>query len=112
IRKEREEAAQSAKEAEEKLQREYDMLEKIANETFEKLKSLEETAQKHEEITKGIMDSLKDLKEKSCFWLGTQIMLESGRIIQMSELQVGDKILSNIRNGVYEFSDVYLIGHI
>ncbi|CAG8721994.1 17909_t:CDS:2, partial [Racocetra fulgida] len=112
IRKEREEAAQNAKEAKEKLQRDYDILEKIANETIEKIKSLEQKAQEHEQITKSIMDSLKDLKEKSCFWLGTQIMLESGRVIQMSELQVGDKVLSNIRNGVSKFSDVYLIGHI
>ncbi|CAB5191072.1 unnamed protein product, partial [Rhizophagus irregularis] len=30
----------------------------------------------------------------------------------MSELQIGDRVLSNIRNGIAEFSDVYLIAHI
>jgi hypothetical protein len=50
--------------------------------------------------------------KKACFWLETQVKLESGRIIQMSELQIGDRVLSNVRNGIAEFSDVYLISHI
>ncbi|PKK60897.1 hypothetical protein RhiirC2_870776 [Rhizophagus irregularis] len=59
-----------------------------------------------------LSDEINELKNKSCFWPETQIKLESGRIIQMSELQIGDRVLSNIRNGVAEFSDVYLIAHI
>ena len=30
----------------------------------------------------------------------------------MSKLQLGDRVLSNIKNGIAEFSDVYLIAHI
>ncbi|CAI2182879.1 5703_t:CDS:2 [Funneliformis geosporum] len=47
-----------------------------------------------------------------CFWLETRVKLESGRVIRMSELQVGDRVMSNIRNGIEEFSDVYLIAHV
>ena len=47
-----------------------------------------------------------------CFWLETRVKLESGRIVQMSELKVGDRVLSNIRNGIEEFSNVCIIAHI
>jgi hypothetical protein len=69
----------------------------------------------NEELIQQINDlknENKKLKEKGCFWLKTRIKLESGRIIQMSKLQIGDRVLSNIRNGIAEFSDVYLIAHI
>jgi hypothetical protein len=59
-----------------------------------------------------LYNEINELRNKSCFWLETQVKLESGRIIQMSELQIGDRVLSNIRNGIAEFSDVYLIAHI
>ncbi|RGB34003.1 hint module-domain-containing protein [Rhizophagus diaphanus] len=59
-----------------------------------------------------LSNEINELKNKSCFWPETQVKLESGRIIQMSELQIGDRVLSNIKNGVAEFSDVYLIAHI
>jgi hypothetical protein len=77
--------------------------------------------EKEKEITSirndflGKIDTLnKKISEISggCFWLKTQVRLESGRIIQMSDLQIGDRVLSNIRNGIAEFSDVYLISHI
>ncbi|CAG8513980.1 12168_t:CDS:2, partial [Dentiscutata heterogama] len=134
IRKEREDAVRSAKgaekkrqieyeilkkiaeEVEEKRQIEYETLKKIAEEVAERLAYLEKKAKDDEKEMKVIRcmmaDSIKLLKSKSCFWLGTRIMLASGRIIQMSELKVGDKVLSNIRNGIAEFSEVYLIAHI
>ncbi|CAG8494598.1 7511_t:CDS:2 [Dentiscutata erythropus] len=116
IRKEREDAVRSAKEAEERRQIEYEMLKKIAEEVAERLACLEKKAEDDEKEIKDIRhmmaDSINLLKSKGCFWLGTRIMLASGRIIQMSELQVGDKVLSNIRNGIAEFSEVYLIAHI
>ncbi|GBB83523.1 hypothetical protein RclHR1_10220007 [Rhizophagus clarus] len=59
-----------------------------------------------------LSNDINESKNSRCFWLGTKVKLESGRIIQMSELQVGDRVLSNIRNGIAEFSDVYLIAHI
>ncbi|PKC08882.1 hypothetical protein RhiirA5_475920 [Rhizophagus irregularis] len=59
-----------------------------------------------------LSNEINELKNKSCFWPEKQVKLESGRIIQMSELQIGDRVLSNIKNGVAEFSDVYLIAHI
>ncbi|CAB4441289.1 unnamed protein product [Rhizophagus irregularis] len=64
------------------------------------------------EISKLKTNEINELKNKSCFWPETLVKLESGRIIQMSELQIGDRVLSNIRNGVAEFSNVYLIAHI
>ncbi|CAG8500782.1 2333_t:CDS:2, partial [Cetraspora pellucida] len=112
IKKELEDATRNAKEAEEKRQKDHDILEKITNETITKLNNLMQKAQEYDQITQNIIDSLKELKSKSCFWLGSRVMLESGRIIQMSELQIGDKILSNISNGIAKFSEVYLIGHI
>ncbi|CAB5197138.1 unnamed protein product [Rhizophagus irregularis] len=65
-----------------------------------------------QELTDKNKELSDKLNNKGCFWLETQVKLESGRIIKMSELQIGDRVLSNIRNGIAEFSDVYLIAHI
>ncbi|GBB84105.1 hypothetical protein RclHR1_10740004 [Rhizophagus clarus] len=61
-----------------------------------------------EQIVK-LQSEVDNLKSRSCFGLETQVRLESGRVIQMSELQTGDRVLSNVRNGIAEYSDVYLI---
>jgi hypothetical protein len=181
-RKDQEENARIAREAEEKRQREYDELKKregeaIARANYEKQKAEDERKanekynkelqnvktslleqinnlnKKVAELTKAndvlsgknrevrvthpasprkssnpesdLTASLKRLAAESeyetrrfrepsykCFWPETQVRLESGRIIKMSELQVGDRVLSNIRNGIAEFSNVYLIAHI
>ncbi|CAB4441291.1 unnamed protein product [Rhizophagus irregularis] len=64
------------------------------------------------QILGSITDAIFGDQRNRCFWPETQVKLESGRIIRMSELQIGDRVLSNIRNGIAEFSDVYLIAHI
>ncbi|CAB4444407.1 unnamed protein product [Rhizophagus irregularis] len=108
----------------EKLKKEY---ERKADENYEKLKK--ESDEKHNEELKSLRDQINHLSMRiadtanrretiiyrdsgGCFGLETQIKLESGRIIQMSELQTGDRVLSNIRNGIAEYSEVYLIAHI
>ncbi|CAB4480618.1 unnamed protein product [Rhizophagus irregularis] len=108
----------------EKLKKEY---ERKADENYEKLKK--ESDEKHNEELKSLLDQINHLSMRiadtanrretiiyrdsgGCFGLETQIKLESGRIIQMSELQTGDRVLSNIRNGIAEYSEVYLIAHI
>ncbi|RGB34008.1 AIG1 family-domain-containing protein [Rhizophagus diaphanus] len=129
-RKEQEENARIAREAEEKRQREYDELkrkegEAIAKANYEKQKAEDERKanKKHNEELENIKKTMRELTNKNkelcdklnnkgCFWLETQVKLESGRIIKMSELQIGDRVLSNTRNGIVEFSEVYLIAHI
>ncbi|GBB83524.1 hypothetical protein RclHR1_10220008 [Rhizophagus clarus] len=127
-RKKQEENARIAKEAEEKRQREYDERkrkegEDKAKKYYEKQKKEDERRIKEEKdkeftsIKNEFLGTIENLNNtisglrNRCFWLKTQVMLESGRIIQMSELQIGDKVLSNIRNDVAEFSSVYLIAH-
>jgi hypothetical protein len=136
-RKKQAENARIAREAEEKRQIEYDEIKKRESEAtaranFERQRAedekkareardrelefiiytLKEQIKNLNDKNSLLSDEIDKLKNKSCFWLETKVKLESGRIIQMSELQVGDRVLSNIRNGIAEFSDVYLIAHI
>ncbi|GET02531.1 hypothetical protein GLOIN_2v1846293 [Rhizophagus clarus] len=127
-----------AREAEERRQKEYNEVlrregEAIARANYESQKAEDEKKAREardrelEFIINTLKEQIKDLNNKnnkladeihglknpkSCFWIETQVKLESGRIIQMSELQIGDRVLSNIRNGIAEFSEVYLISHI
>jgi hypothetical protein len=133
-RREQEEKERIARETKKKQKREYEELRRKEGEARARAKMEKERAdeekririekEKELESIKKELDELKnnnneELNEpndnnnnKSCFWLETQVKLESGRLIQMSELQIGDRVLSNIRNGIAEFSDVYLIAHI
>ncbi|CAG8557246.1 5090_t:CDS:2 [Ambispora leptoticha] len=54
----------------------------------------------------------KHLLNPSCFALDTKVRLASGKSVEMSELQVGDLVLSNVSNNRLEFSEVYLISHL
>ncbi|PKC08884.1 hypothetical protein RhiirA5_416345 [Rhizophagus irregularis] len=119
VRREQEKNARIAREAEENLRKEYEELkrregEAIAKAKFEELKAEDEkkAKEKCEEEIKNLKKQVNELSSGGCFGLETQVKLESGRIIQMSELQTGDRVLSNIRNGIAEYSDVYLIAHI
>ncbi|PKY29397.1 hypothetical protein RhiirB3_483566 [Rhizophagus irregularis] len=82
--------------------------EKVANLT----KEHEKAERKKTEREKAECEKAEHKKNQSCFGLETQVELESGRIIQMSELETGDRVLSNIRNGIAEYSEIYLIAHI
>ncbi|CAB4444393.1 unnamed protein product [Rhizophagus irregularis] len=70
------------------------------------------------EIVGSLLKKIEALEKRvdelsgGCFELETQVKLESGRIIKMSELQTGNRVLSNVRNGIDEYSEVYLIAHI
>ncbi|CAB4392969.1 unnamed protein product [Rhizophagus irregularis] len=77
--------------------------EKVANLTKEHEKAEHEKAER---------EKAEHKKNQSCFGLETQVELESGKIIQMSELKTGDRVVSNIRNGIAEYSEIYLIAHI
>jgi hypothetical protein len=123
VQKIQEENARIAREAEEKRQREYDENlrregEDIARKDYERQQAANENNNNFFNIIQKLFVRPTNptnqvvSRNKSCFWLETQVKLESGRIIQMSELQIGDRVLSNIRNGIAEFSDVYLIAHI
>ncbi|RHZ44648.1 hypothetical protein Glove_714g9 [Diversispora epigaea] len=59
----------------------------------------------------GLQSEIKNFKSPSCFALDTKIQLASGKLVEMSELQVGDLVLSNVSNNRLEFSEVYLISH-
>jgi hypothetical protein len=137
VREEQEKNAKITREAEKKRQKEYDDSkrkegEDIAREKYEKQRALDARIanEKHNKEKDYIVNSLReqirnlneelaklnkkvyDLENGACFELEAQVKLESGKIIQMSELQTGDRVLSNIRNGIAEYSDVYLIAHI
>ncbi|RGB42335.1 AIG1 family-domain-containing protein [Rhizophagus diaphanus] len=116
-------------EAEEELQRKYDEIigkegdkkarAKYMEQFSEYLREANERQKKEiEDIKEFLLKYMNSLKKKmdkissGCFGLETRVKLESGRIIQMSELQTGDRVLSNIRNGIDEYSEVYLIAHI
>ncbi|CAG8667592.1 1152_t:CDS:1 [Funneliformis mosseae] len=126
--KKQEELARIAREKQEKRQREYDEIKRkegkaIAEAEYSKKKAEDDEIARieNEKQLKILENKLSELQKKlddtssssgGCFWLETRVKLETGRIIRMSELQVGDRVLSNIRNGIEEFSDVYLIAHI
>ncbi|CAG8451431.1 14765_t:CDS:2 [Funneliformis caledonium] len=140
-RKEQEELVRIAREEQEKRQREYDeikrtegraraeaeylkrkaedderariandkQIEKLKDSIYEKISDLEKSIS---DLRRENEELQKKLNQGGCFWLETRVKLESGRIVRMSELQVGDRVLSNIRNDIEEFSNVYLIAHI
>ncbi|CAB4444397.1 unnamed protein product [Rhizophagus irregularis] len=90
-------------------------MKKVANLTKDNESLNEKVAnltKEHERAEHEKADHEKAKENQSCFGLETQVELESGRIIQMSELKTGDRVLSNIRNGIAEYSEVCLIAHI
>ncbi|GBB84103.1 hypothetical protein RclHR1_10740002 [Rhizophagus clarus] len=127
-RKKQEEIEKIERAAEKKRKEEYDESKRKEGEAnaryrYERQRIIDEktTKDKYEEQIKDIMSQIEILnkkvielseKDNKCFGLETQVKLESGKTIQMSELQTGDRVLSNIRNGITEYSDVYLIAHI
>ncbi|CAB5393775.1 unnamed protein product [Rhizophagus irregularis] len=105
-RKEQEDNARIVREAEEKRQREYDELKKregeaIARANYEKQKAEDERKanKKHNEELENIKKSMQELTDKN-------------KELSDKLNNKGDRVLSNIRNGIAEFSDVYLIAHI
>ncbi|CAI2166024.1 10116_t:CDS:2, partial [Funneliformis geosporum] len=125
-RKVQEDRARIAREENERRQKEYDEIKitegkakaeaeymKRKNEDDERARIANE--KQFNELKNFLMNKINDLERKKgggCFWLETRVKLESGRVIRMSELQVGDRVLSNIKNGFEEFSEVYLIAHV
>ncbi|GBC40486.2 hypothetical protein GLOIN_2v1846867 [Rhizophagus irregularis DAOM 181602=DAOM 197198] len=86
--------------------------EKVANLTKDNENLKEKVANLTKEHEKAECEKAEHKKNQSCFGLEIQVELESGKIIQMSELKTGDRVLSNIRNGIAEYSEIYLIAHI
>ncbi|RIA92276.1 AIG1 family-domain-containing protein [Glomus cerebriforme] len=84
------------------------------NKEFEvKLKLIRMEAQL-EASTKYIkkLEEMMESRSGGCFSLDTKVQLVCGKFIEMVELQVGDRVCSNVRDGELEFSEVYLISHL
>ncbi|RGB42702.1 AIG1 family-domain-containing protein [Rhizophagus diaphanus] len=92
-----------------RLMKELQDREKKANLEF--AKQIEELKKKNARSQQEI-EELKKKKSTDCFSLDTKVQLENGKFVEMAELQVGDRICSNVRNGELEFSEVYLISHL
>jgi len=67
-----------------------------------------EMQQRHQDMLAMAYNS----RRSDCFSLDTKVQLASGKFIEMAELQVGDNVCSNVKNGKLEFSEVYLISHL
>ncbi|CAG8619417.1 22320_t:CDS:10, partial [Cetraspora pellucida] len=65
-------------------------------------------------MTNKISELQRQLADRDggCFALDTKVQLSNGKLIEMAELQVGDIVLSNVKNNHLEFSEVYLISHL
>ncbi|POG66823.1 hypothetical protein GLOIN_2v1653936 [Rhizophagus irregularis DAOM 181602=DAOM 197198] len=92
-----------------RLMKELQDREKKANLDF--AKQIEDLKKKNA-LSQQEIEELKKKKRTDCFSLDTKVQLESGKFVEMAELQVGDRICSNVRNGELEFSEVYLISHL
>ncbi|PKC71243.1 hypothetical protein RhiirA1_532123 [Rhizophagus irregularis] len=92
-----------------RLMKELQDREKKANLDF--AKQIEDLKKKNA-LSQQEIEELKKKKRTDCFSLDTKVQLESGKFVEMAELQVGDRICSNVRNGESEFSEVYLISHL
>jgi hypothetical protein len=138
LRRKEEEEKKARKEYEEKLKesarRESEEdhkhnMEKLQQEFNKKLQKLEQTRlNKERQDYDELISELKRQNEESerrireltgrlprttgCFSLDTKVQLASGKFIEMAELQVGDHICSDVKNGKLEFSEVYLISHL
>lgn len=86
----------------------------------QRLKDKEEELEKEVKLLKEqfagqkleISQLLGLIGKKDCFALDTKVQLASGKFIEMAELQVGDRVCSNVKNSEFEFSEVYLISHL
>ncbi|CAG8526089.1 9293_t:CDS:2 [Rhizophagus irregularis] len=107
-RKEKEDADEQFRKSIE-LMKELQDREKKANLDF--AKQIEDLKKKNA-LSQQEIEELKKKKRTDCFSLDTKVQLESGKFVEMAELQVGDRICSNVRNGELEFSEVYLISHL
>ncbi|CAB4392548.1 unnamed protein product [Rhizophagus irregularis] len=92
-----------------RLMKELQDREKKANLDF--AKQIEDLKKKNA-LSQQEIEELKRERRTDCFSLDTKVQLESGKFVEMAELQVGDRICSNVRNGELEFSEVYLISHL
>ncbi|PKY56532.1 hypothetical protein RhiirA4_507469 [Rhizophagus irregularis] len=125
-RKKQEENARIAKEAEEKRKRKYDesrrregeinALAKYEMWRAEDEKQAKERQKKEiKEIVGSLLKKIEALEKRvdelsgGCFELETQVKLESGRIIKMSELQTGNRVLSNVRNGQLRLTTTHYV---
>ncbi|CAG8524284.1 9188_t:CDS:2 [Funneliformis mosseae] len=111
-RKEQEELVRIAREEQEKRQREYDEIKRTEGRARAEAEYLKRKAEDDERARIANDKQIEKLKDSIYEKLVILKKLESGRIVRMSELQVGDRVLSNIRNDIEEFSNVYLIAHI
>ncbi|CAB4446687.1 unnamed protein product [Rhizophagus irregularis] len=97
------------------------------NETARLMKEMQDRENRDKKASLEIAKQIEDLKKRNassqqeverlkkkvdCFSLDTRVQLASGKFVEMAELQVGDHICSNVRNGELEFSEVYLISHL
>ncbi|KAI6656827.1 hypothetical protein LOD99_16130 [Oopsacas minuta] len=57
-------------------------------------------------------DVKSDIKNDSCFPASSKVLLSTGRIVCMRDLQIGDKMLSVDSQGRSCFSSLYLWGHL
>ncbi|CAG8582727.1 17859_t:CDS:2, partial [Cetraspora pellucida] len=79
---------------------------------------LESNRNDMESIRGSLENEINELKRQlrersqSCFALDTKVQLASGELVEMAELQIGDLVLSGIKNNQYEFSEIYLISHL
>ncbi|GES93018.1 AIG1-type guanine nucleotide-binding (G) domain-containing protein [Rhizophagus clarus] len=73
-------------------------------------RELDDLRRRNDEYERKLRE--KDDDGGDCFSLDTKVQLSSGKFVEMAELQIGDRICSNVRNGEKEFSEVYLISHL
>ncbi|CAG8556250.1 22643_t:CDS:2, partial [Racocetra persica] len=126
IQREEQERIQREKQEEERRRAEYE--ERIRREEKEKAdrayqeelnRKKAEFEQRQREELAAMTNQVTELRrevqhhhDSGCFALDTKVQLSSGKLVEMAELQVGDLVLSDLRNNRPEFSEVYLISHL
>ncbi|RHZ57037.1 hypothetical protein Glove_395g1 [Diversispora epigaea] len=83
---------------------------KITKQEWDK-KNLESLKRELEKDNERLREDIGQ-KPDDCFALDTKVQLASGKLVEMVELQVGDLVLSNVKNNHVKFSEVYLISHL
>ncbi|CAG8529929.1 17109_t:CDS:2 [Dentiscutata erythropus] len=89
----------------------------IKNNKYPTIFMVDETGERkstHFGFDKDIGQQVTYQKQKatnSCFKPDTKVILENGKIVPMSSINVGDRICVGAKNGALEFSEVYLNAH-
>ncbi|CAG8462635.1 1186_t:CDS:2 [Scutellospora calospora] len=59
-----------------------------------------------------VIDNENNFKAtENCFKPDTKVILETGEAVPMFSIVVGDKVCVGSKNGIFEFSEIYLISH-